>query len=93
MGKSLDQKHTEMMENDPQYARAYADMEEEFQFVRELIQARIRAGLTQHQIAEKMGTTQSTVARLESGGTMPSLRSLHKYAQATGSKVRIVLEA
>ncbi len=93
MGKSLDQKHKEMMENDPQYARAYADMEDEFQFARELIQARIRAGLTQHQIAEKMGTTQSTVARLESGGSVPSLRSLHRYAQATGSKVRIVLEA
>ncbi len=92
MGKSLDQKHKEMMESDPQYAKAYVDMEDEFQFARELIQARIRSGLTQQQIAEKMGTTQSTVARLESGGTMPSLRSLHRYAEATGSKVRIVLE-
>jgi DNA-binding XRE family transcriptional regulator len=92
MGKTLDQKHKEMMESDPQYARAYTDMEDEFQFARELIKARIRAGLTQQQIAEKMGTTQSTVARLESGGSMPSLRSLHRYAEATGSKVRISLD-
>ncbi|WP_052507200.1 helix-turn-helix domain-containing protein [Desulfonatronovibrio magnus] len=93
MGKALDQKHKEMMNGDPEYARAYADMEHEFDFARELIKARIRAGLTQQQIAEKMGTTQSTVARLESGGYMPSLRSLHRYAQATGSKVKIILEA
>ena len=93
MGKALDQKHKEMMDRDPEYAGAYADMENEFQFARELIKARIRAGLTQQQIAEKMGTTQSTVARLESGGTMPSLRSLHRYAEATGSKVRISLES
>ena len=77
---------------DPGYALEYARMEEEFQFVRELIRARVRAGMTQQQVAEKMGTTQSTVARLESGGTMPSLRSLQKYAWATGSKVRISLE-
>ena len=92
MGKALDQKHQEMMDRDPEYAKAYADMEDEFQFARELINARIRAGLTQQQIAERMGTTQSTVARLESGVSMPSLRSLHRYAEATGSKVKIVLE-
>ncbi|MFW5731484.1 MAG: helix-turn-helix domain-containing protein, partial [Desulfonatronovibrionaceae bacterium] len=34
-------------------------------------------------MAEKMGTTQSTVARLESGGTMPSLRSLYRYVGPT----------
>jgi len=50
------------------------------------------AGLTQQQVAEKMGTKQSTIARLESGSTLPSLRSLQRYAQATGSKVKISLE-
>ncbi len=92
MGKSLDKKHKEMMERDPQYAKAYEDMEDEFHFARELIQARIRAGLTQQQVAEKMGTKQSTIARLESGSTLPSLRSLQRYAEATGSKVRISLD-
>ncbi|WP_291322511.1 helix-turn-helix transcriptional regulator [Desulfonatronospira sp.] len=92
MGKSMEEKHREMLDRDPGYALEYARMEEEFQFVRELIRARVRAGMTQQQVAEKMGTTQSTVARLESGGTMPSLRSLQKYAWATGSKVKISLE-
>jgi len=59
----------------------------------ELIRARIRSGLTQKQLAEKMGTTQSSVARLESGSTLPSLRSLKKYASATGSRIRIFLDS
>lgn len=40
-----------------------------------------------------MGTTQSAVARLESGRGKPSMRTLERYAAATGSKVRVVLEA
>ncbi|HMB30220.1 MAG TPA: helix-turn-helix domain-containing protein [Desulfohalobiaceae bacterium] len=39
-----------------------------------------------------MGTTQSAIASMESGKPLPSLRSLKKYAQATGSKIRISLE-
>jgi transcriptional regulator with XRE-family HTH domain len=57
-----------------------------------LLAARARSGLTQAQIAEKMGTTQSAVARLESGRAKPSLRTLEKYAAATGSRLKVVLE-
>jgi DNA-binding XRE family transcriptional regulator len=42
----------------------------------ELIAARDRAGLTQAELAERMHTTQSTIARLESGRTLPSMRTL-----------------
>ena len=91
MGKRIEEKHREMLVGDPEYAQAFADMEEEFQLVRELIRARIKSGLTQKQLAEKMGTTQSSVARLESGSSLPSLRSLKKYAYATGSKIKISL--
>nr|NJM02804.1 helix-turn-helix transcriptional regulator [Desulfobacula sp.] len=93
MGKTLKEKHQEMLNSDPEYAQAFVDMEEEFQFTGELIKARIRSGLTQKQLAEKMGTTQSTIARLESGASIPTLRSLKRYAQATGSKIKIFLEA
>jgi len=91
MGKSIEEKHKEMLVGDPEYAKVFADMEEEFQLVNELIRARIRSGMTQKQLAEKMGTTQSSVARLESGGSLPSLRSLKRYAYATGSKIKISL--
>ncbi|MCA1795208.1 MAG: helix-turn-helix domain-containing protein [Desulfobacteraceae bacterium] len=93
MGKRIEEKHREMLVGDPEYAEAFADMEEEFTLARELIKARIRSGLTQKQLAEKMGTTQSSVARLESGSSLPSLRSLKRYACATGSKMRIYFES
>ncbi len=64
----------------------------EFAMARELIAARTRAGLTQADVAERMGTTQSTVARLEAGKAAPSMRSVQRYAQAVGCRavVRLV---
>jgi len=59
----------------------------------EIARARARSRLTQAQIAERMGTTQSVVARLESGRVKPSLRTLERYAAATGSRLTITLEA
>lgn len=71
---------------------ALTEETEEFALVEELIRARARAGLTQEEIARRMGTTQSVVARLESGKSMPSTRTLKKYAEATGSRLVIRLE-
>ena len=65
----------------------------EFDLARELIAARLRAGLTQAEVAERMGTTQSVVARLESGAQMPSVNTLLKYAKATRSRPIIKLLA
>lgn len=92
MGKSLHQKHQELL-NDPEYSHEYARQEQEFSFARVLIQARIRSGLTQREVAERMGTTQSVIARMESGTPLPSLRSIQRYAQATGNKLKLSLEA
>ena len=74
-------------------ARAEYDAQAlEFDLVRELIVVRNRAGLTQSELAERMHTTQSTIARLESGHTMPSMRALARYAEATGSRAVVRLE-
>lgn len=54
-----------------------------------LIRARGQADMTQEQVAEKMGTTQAVVARLESGRVMPSTRTLKRYAEATGTRLTI----
>jgi DNA-binding XRE family transcriptional regulator len=78
---------------DPDTREEYETQAPEFAVARELIAARVRAGLTQEQVAEKMQTTQSTVARMESGRTMPSLRTLSRYAEATGSRAVVRLEA
>ena len=77
---------------DPEFARAYAESEAEFTLARELIKARVAAGLSQAELARKMSTTQSVVARLESGRHLPSLNTLKKLAEATGAKLSIHLE-
>jgi ribosome-binding protein aMBF1 (putative translation factor) len=78
---------------DPDFKREYDALEEEFALLTSLIRARTRAGLTQEELAQRMGTTQSVVARLESGRGKPSTRTLERYAKATGTKLRITLEA
>jgi transcriptional regulator with XRE-family HTH domain len=64
-------------------------LEEEFAFLDEFLKARAAAGMSQAEIADRMGTTQSAVARLESGRGKhsPSLVTLRKYARALGYRV------
>jgi len=68
-------------------------LEEEFAFLDEFLKARAAAGMSQAEIAERMGTTQSAVARLESGRGKhsPSLATLRKYARALGYRVDLRL--
>lgn len=77
---------------DPKVKQAYLDMKPGFELARTLIAARARARLTQAEVAARMGTTQSVVARLESGRTLPSLKSLYNYAKAVGAKPAIKLD-
>ena len=65
----------------------------EFEISAELVKARMRAGLSQAELAARMGTSQSTIARLESGQTLPSTKTLLRYAQATGSRFHVRLSA
>lgn len=78
---------------DAEYRDAYDALEPEFSLTRELIAARVRAGLTQEQLAERMGTTQSAIARLESGRRMPGIRTLERFATATGARLIVRLES
>ena len=74
---------------DPEYVAAYDALEEEFALASALIGARAHAGLTQEELAERMGTSQSAIARLESGRSRPSTTTLAKLATATGTKLRV----
>lgn len=78
---------------DPEVRTPYEALSDEFDLASELIAARARAGLTQAEVAKRMGTAQSAVARLESGAQMPSVSTLLKFAQATRSRVIIKLSA
>lgn len=77
---------------DPAYREAHAALEEEFALARALIDARTGANVSQEEIARRMQTSQSAVARLESGRGNPSLNTLRRYAEATGARLRIVFE-
>ena len=70
----------------------YEVLADEFEMARELIAARNKARLTQGEVAQRMGTTQSVVARLESGKRMPSMRTVQRYAQAIGARAVVRLE-
>jgi transcriptional regulator with XRE-family HTH domain len=68
---------------------AYAD-EARIAAFRELVhRLRVEAGLTQAELAERMGTTQSAIARMEGGGTRPTLDTLEKVAAAVGADLVI----
>lgn len=92
MAKKLADLKTRLLA-DPKTRAEYEAQAPEFEIAKELIAARARAGLSQAELAERMHTTQSTIARLESGRALPSLRTLARYAEATGSRAVVRLEA
>ena len=83
--RSLDTFKKKMLKN-PAVKEEYDAQEEEFALINELLAARAKAKLSLAQVAQRMGTSQSAVARME-GGHTPSLSSLRKYARALGRRV------
>ena len=77
----------------PKVRIEYDALAPEFEISAELIKARRRAGLSQADLASRMGTSQPAIARLESGQTLPSTKTLLRFAKATGSKVHLRLSA
>ncbi len=69
-----------------------ADLETGFALARQTIEARIRAGLTQDELANRMHTSRNVIARLESGRVLPSTRTLTRIAAATNSRLKIVFD-
>ncbi len=78
------------MMRDPEFRKEYEALEEELALAGALIRARAAAKMTQQEVAEKMGTDQAVVARLE-GGKRPSLETLRRYAKAVGKTLRVQL--
>ncbi len=87
--KTLDDFHNKRMK-DRAYRKAYDELEFEFSLVRAIINARLSKGITQKEIAKRMGTKQSSIARFESGKYNPTLAFVQKLANAVGTKIKIV---
>src|SRR5260221_5307675 len=77
----------------PEVRAEYDRLEEEFAILDQFLRARAASGLTQAQVAARIGTTQSAIARLESGAGrhQPSLGTLRRYAQALGCRLELRL--
>lgn len=74
---------------DPEVREEYAKADAEYSVIEAMIRARTDAKLTQEEIAHRIGTTQSAIARLEGGRVSPSVATLRRYAEATGRQLRI----
>ncbi len=81
----------ELLQN-KKVAREYEKLIPRYNIISELISARIKNGITQQELAEKMGTKQSAIARLESGNLNPSLALLEKAATVMGYKLKVHLQ-
>ena len=77
---------------DPGFVKAYEALEKEFSMASATIAARVHAGMTRQDVAERMETSRSRVAQLEGGAVSPTMQALKRYAEATGSRVRIAFE-
>jgi DNA-binding XRE family transcriptional regulator len=86
--KTLAEMKAELMQ-DPSFVAAWAEADAEYSVIEAMIRARVAAGLTQAEVAERAGTTQSAIARLEGGRVSPSVATLQKYAAAVGRRLRV----
>ena len=77
---------------DKDVAREYEALEPEYALISQVIEARIKKGLTQKELAKRIGTKQSAISRLESGTYNPSLKFLQKTAKALGKTLTICLQ-
>lgn len=77
---------------DPEFVKEYEALEEEFSLASAMIAARAHADMTQQDVAAKMETSQSYIAKLEGGAVSPTMKALKRYAEATGSRVKITFE-
>ena len=76
---------------DPEFREEYAKVDDEFTLIEALVRARMTARLTQVELARRLGTTQSAIARLEGGRVSPSFKTLRRYAEATGTRLTVGL--
>ena len=76
---------------DKDFAKAYNALAPEFALAQTLVKARARAGISQAELAQRMQTRQSVVARLEASGSSPNIKTLQRYAAAVGCRLDIGL--
>jgi ribosome-binding protein aMBF1 (putative translation factor) len=85
---TLDDWHRESMK-DPEFRKAYEALKPKYDLIRAILDARIKRGVTQAVLAKRVGTTQSAIARFESGQGNPTLEFLSKVSAAVGARLEV----
>jgi len=78
--------HFEKLMQDPEFKKEYDELEPVYKLVRGIVMYRIEMGLTQKELAEKIGTKQSSISRFETAMKMPSISFLNQITKALGLK-------
>ena len=74
---------------DKEIKKVYKRLGPEFNLIAMFIRKRVEKGLSQKELAKKIGTKQSAISRLESGGYNPSLAFLRKVAKALNTRLKV----
>lgn len=74
---------------DPEFRLKYDKLQPEYELIHKILDARIKKKLTQKKLAERMGTKQSALARLESGRSNPTIGFIQKLATALGTDITL----
>lgn len=76
---------------DPEFKKEYDALEPKYALISAMLDARGKKGMTQAEIARRAGTTQSAIARFESGRSNPTLEFASRLSRALGAKLEIRL--
>ncbi|HEY4517013.1 MAG TPA: helix-turn-helix transcriptional regulator [Candidatus Paceibacterota bacterium] len=74
---------------DPEFRKAYEALKPKYDLVRAILDARIKRGVTQSELARRVGTTQSAIARFESGVGNPTLDFISRVSTAVGARLEV----
>jgi len=83
--------HKKKLLKDPAFRAEYEALEPEYKLASTLIRLRLAKGLTQEQLAKLLNTKQESIARLESGCSLPSLSTVKRVADALDAELEINL--
>ena len=78
--------------SDPEVKKEHEKLKPRYALISQIIEARIKKGISQKELADKIGTKQSAIARFESGNVNPSLEFLQKIASAMGRNLIVQIK-
>lgn len=86
------EKHLAQQMKDPEFAAAYDELEAQYTFARQVIAARLAAGITQAELAQRVGTSQANISKLEHGTLNPSFDMARRVAVGLGKRLNITIQ-